>query len=223
MHFDILIEDVSGKKVLEILVPRIIGENNTFTIHAYKGIGRLPTNLRKNSDPQKRILLNLLPRLLQSYGNAYAKYPQEFNATVIVVCDLDKKCLKEFRKELYAALAACIPQPKCIFCIAIEEGEAWFLGDRAAIKAAYPEVKINVLDRYINDSICNTWEFLADTLYPGGASVLKDLGWQAIGELKSQWATDISPHMDVENNASPSFCYFRDKLRTVALDRITST
>jgi hypothetical protein len=27
------------------------------------------------------------------------------------------------------------------------------------------------------------------------------------------WAARISPLMDIDNNKSPSFCYFRDKLR----------
>jgi hypothetical protein len=39
MHFEILIEDISGKTALEILVPKIIDvEQHTFRIHAYKGM-----------------------------------------------------------------------------------------------------------------------------------------------------------------------------------------
>ena len=46
MHFEILVEDVSGKTTLEILVPKIINpEQHTFNIHAYKGIGHIPKNL----------------------------------------------------------------------------------------------------------------------------------------------------------------------------------
>jgi len=38
MHFEILVEDISGKTALEILVPKIINtEQHTFKIHAYKG------------------------------------------------------------------------------------------------------------------------------------------------------------------------------------------
>ena len=36
-------------------------------------------------------------------------------------------------------------------------------------------------------------------------------GWQAVGAEKSQWAEKITPHMDVTNNASPSFDVFPDK------------
>lgn len=43
-------------------------------------------------------------------------------------------------------------------------------------------------------------------------------GWQAIGAEKSQWAEKITPHMDVNNNASPSFGYFREKVMELAGD-----
>jgi hypothetical protein len=216
MHFEILIEDNSGKVALEGLVPRIIGDGHTYRIHAYKGIGRIPKNLRGTTDPQKRILLDRLPKILRAYGTTHASYPRNYPAAVIVICDLDDKCLKAFRQELLALLEACDPRPNTAFCIAVEEGEAWFLGDIPAIKKAYPKAKDAVLNAYINDSICGTWERLAEMLYPGGAQTLVANGWQAIGEQKSIWAIRIVPHMDIENNKSPSFCYFRQKLRKLA-------
>lgn len=212
MHFEILVEDQSGKKALAILVPKIIGPGHTFNIHPYKGIGRIPKNLGANQNTSKRILLDQLPRLLQGYGNAFANYPANYPAAVILVCDLDDKCLKDFRQELLNILSACNPQPSVRFCIAIEEGEAWFLGDIAAIKAAYPKAKGTILNAYVNDSICGTWERLADAVYNGGSVALSAKGWQAIGAEKSHWSERISPHMDVAANDSPSFIYFRDSL-----------
>ena len=136
MHFEILVEDTSGKKALDILVPKIIGDEHTFKVHSYKGVGRIPKDLRGNSDASKRILLNNLPRLLRGYGNTFANYPTDYSAAVILVCDLDDKCLKLFRTELLGILDACNPKPEARFCFAIEEGEAWFLGDIAAVKTA---------------------------------------------------------------------------------------
>jgi hypothetical protein len=107
----------------------------------------------------------------------------------------------------------CNPKPKTQFCIAIEEGEAWYLGDLAAVREAYPRAKESVLKGYTNDSICGTWEKLADAVFSGGKEKLSKQGWQAIGLEKTNWANNIAPHMDVDNNLSPSFCYFRDKLR----------
>lgn len=212
MHFEILVEDVSGKKALEILVPKIIEPPHTFNVHSYKGIGRIPKNLRNASDPRKRILLDNLPKLLQGYGRTFAGYSTDYHAAVILVCDLDDKCLKDFRQELYNILQACNPKPKTRFCIAIEEGEAWFLGDLNAIRKAYPRAKDGVLKRYKNDSICGTWETLADAVFPGGAKALSSRGWQAVGAEKSKWADRIAPLVDIDDNRSPSFRYFRDKL-----------
>ena len=132
---------------------------------------------------------------------------------MILVCDLDDRCLKVFREELFTILNTCNPKPETRFCIAIEEGEAWLLGDIPAIKVAYPNAKDNVLNCYTNDSICGTWELLADAVFQGGANRLGDAGWRSVGREKSAWAERIAPHMNVETNTSPSFCYFRQKIR----------
>jgi hypothetical protein len=216
VHFEILVEDRSGKKALDILVPKIIGVEHTFNIHSYKGIGRIPKNLGANGNASKRILLDQLPRLLQGYGNAFANYPEDCPAAVILVCDLDDKCLKAFRQELFDILNACNPQPETRFCIAIEEGEAWFLGDIPAVISAYPRARGAILNAYVNDSICGTWEHLADAVYDGGSTVLSSNGWQAIGAEKYHWSEKISPHMNVATNASPGFVYFRQKLIELA-------
>ncbi|MBL8024918.1 MAG: hypothetical protein JNL74_00825 [Fibrobacteres bacterium] len=211
MHFDLLVEDKSGKKSLDILLPRIIGTEHTYKVIAYKGVGRIPRNMKNPEDASKRILLENLPKLLRGYGKTYAGYGK-YKAAVIVVCDLDKKCLRAFKKELIKIHDACVPKPLARFCFAIEEGEAWFLGDINAIEKAYPDYDGKIISSYVNDSICDTWELLADAIYPGGARKLKEMGWQTIGAEKSIWAEKIAPHMSLDKNKSPSFCYFRNKL-----------
>ena len=220
MHFEVLVEDQSGKKALDVLIPKIIGEQHTFKVHSYEGIGHLPENINKASNAKHRHLLNQLPKLLRGYGKTFSGYPDSYPAAVVLVCDLDDKCLKALRRELFDVLNSCKPQPETRFCIAIEEGEAWFLGDLVAIKAAYPKAKDDVLNGYINDSICGTWELLANAIYPGGSNGLKNKGWQEIGRQKSIWSEKITPHMTVENNVSPSFCYFRGKVRELAATAI---
>jgi hypothetical protein len=167
MHFEILVEDQSGKKALEVLVPKLIGNAHTFVVHPYKGIGRVPTNMRDPRDASKRILMDNLPKLLKGYGRTQAGR-RTFSEVVILVCDLDEKCLREFLVELNGVLNRCDPKPETRFCIAIEESEAWFLGDVEAVKEAYPRASDEVFSSYINDSICGTWERLADAVYPGG-------------------------------------------------------
>ena len=213
MHFEVLVEDQSGKHALGILIPKIIGEQHTFRVIEYRGIGHIPKNLKSSTDASKRILLDQLIRLLRGYGRTFASYPENYPAAVIVVCDLDDKCLKVFRQELFTVLNACNPRPETRFCIAIEEGEAWLLGDIPAIKTAYPNARDNVLNGYTNDAICGTWELLADAISQGGATGLERKGWRAVGREKSIWAANIAPNMDVKNNKSPSFCYFRQKIQ----------
>jgi hypothetical protein len=208
MHFEILVEDRSGKIALDILIPKIIGDNHTFRVTPFKGIGHIPKSMTSAKNVSNRMLLNNLPKLLKAYGKSLQGY-----GVVFVVCDLDDKCLKNFRVELLSILDNCNPQPETRFCIAVEEVEAWFLGDITAIKQAYPKARDAVLRAYVNDSICGTWEQLADAVYKGGAQALAKLGGRAEGAEKSVWAENITPYMDVDNNLSPSFNYFLGKLR----------
>jgi len=64
MHFEILVEDQSGEKTLKVLMRKIIGNQHTYKIHSYRGIGHIPKNLQGHTDASKRILLDRLPNLL---------------------------------------------------------------------------------------------------------------------------------------------------------------
>ena len=216
MHFEVLVEDQSGGKALDILIPKIIGEQDTFKIRFYKGRGDIPKNLTDPVSAKNKLLLSNLPKLLRGYGRTFPIHSADAAATIILVCDLDDKCLKAFRTELFNVLNSCSPKPQTRFCFAIEEGEAWLLGDIPAIEKAYPKAKKGVLNGYVNDSICGTWEVLANAVFAGGAAKLKNGGYQATGREKYLWAEKITPHMNIDANKSPSFCYFRDTIRALA-------
>lgn len=141
MHFEILVEDQSGKKALDILVPKIIGNDHTFKVRPYKGIGRIPKNLGAKGDASKRILLDQLPRLLRGYGNAFANYPANYPAAVILVCDLDDKCLKAFRQELFNILNACRSR-KAGFALPLKRVRLGFLATSRLSKPLIQEQKI---------------------------------------------------------------------------------
>lgn len=204
-HLEILIEDISGKTALENILRKFIPEDVTFNIIAYRGIGHLPSGLRTTQDPKKRILLEQLPRLISGYGKAFSSDPEEYRRHVVVVCDLDNRDRLQFAKELEELRQHCRPAPSTIFVMAIEEGEAWLLGDSVAVLEAYPKCKQAELISYVPDSICGTWEKLADAVVPGGARNLKTLGFRAIGAAKSEWAANIAPRIVLERNVSPSF------------------
>ena len=210
MHIEVLVEDSSGARAIEILLPRIIGDfdaAHTWRIHSYRGIGRLPAGLTTHSDPAKRALLDQLPRLLTGYGRTPGI------DAVLVVIDSDRRDCRQFLGELQTLLGRCRPAPKTMFRLAIEEMEAWYLGDRPALLSAYPRVKTEALARYQQDSVCGTWELMADAVHPGGSTRVKSAGWPLPGHIKHEWAKQIAPQMNVEQNQSPSFCKFRDGLR----------
>jgi len=208
MHFEILVEDASGESLLSSLLPRILGamgEPHTWRTHPYRGIGRLPRDLSGKTDPWKRVLLNRLPKILAGYGMSLRGQ----DASVVVVVDLDDRDCIAFKRELLQVLEGCHPRPGCLFRIAIEEMEAWLLGDPDAVAGAFPRAKRSVLSSYVQDSICGTWEKLADAVFPGGAAKLSADGYPRIGEEKCKWASQIGPRQDVESNRSPSFQFFR--------------
>ena len=130
--------------------------------------------------------------------------------------DLDDKNCQFFKQDLLQILHDCNPSPTALFKIAIEEIEAWLLGDTEAVKAAYPRAKGPVLNRYEPDSICGTWEVLADAVYPGGAARLKKLGYPEVGRIKCEWAERITPHIELDRNRSKSFQVFRDGVLRLA-------
>jgi hypothetical protein len=210
MHIEVLVEDSSGAKLLEFLLPRLWGVNgepHTWRVISYKGVGRIPKNLVGKPDPSKRILLDQLPRLLRGYAKTSGV------DAIVVVMDADKRPCKAFLKELLALAASCAPQTATLFRLAIEELEAWYFGDQQALRKAYPRAKKDVLNAYVQDSICDTWERLADAIHPGGSIAIKKAHWPLPGQIKHQWAENIGPYMTLDGNASPSFGKLRDGLR----------
>lgn len=203
MHFEVLVEDSSGAKVVAALLPQVLGayaDPHTWRIKAYKGMGRVPRGLKSSADPAKRILLDRLPRILRGYS----KTPGI--DAVVVVLDSDRRDCVEFLRELKGIVEPGTPET--LFRLAIEEIEAWYLGDREAILAAYPNAKREPLDRYRQDSVCGTWELLADAIHPGGAARIVKAGWPVTGQVKHEWAERIAPHLRADRNRSPSLCKF---------------
>lgn len=216
MHFEVLTEDQSGGIAVDILLKRILGEKgdkHSWKVIPYKGAGRIRRDLYRVPDPRKQGLLDQLPQRLRGYGCSLGA-----GSAVVVVVDLDRRNCLEFKRELVDILNSCDPRPMALFRIAIEETEAWLLGDHEAIKAAYPRAKSSVLDKYEQDSICGTWEVLADAVHPGGSADLKQKGYPEAGAAKCEWAGKIAPRMVLERNRSPSFCAFVEGVRRLATE-----
>jgi Domain of unknown function (DUF4276) len=221
VHIEFLVEDSSGRTLLEPLIPKILGEYehpHTWRLHAYRGVGKIPPKLSAAGSPSARILLDQLPRLLNGYGRTTGI------DAVVVVLDSDRRDCKTLLSELHQLRAQCAHAPQCtLFRLAIEEMEAWYFGDRTALLEAFPSAKQEVLKRYQQDKICGTWELLADAIYPGGVKAIKEVGWPLPGQVKHEWAERIGPLLEPERNVSPSFQKLRSGLQRLVAAHAAST
>lgn len=205
MHFEFLSEDKSGAIMLEKILPRIFSsiQDVTFRIHPFKGIGRIPKDLKATGNPSHRVLLSQLPRHLEGY----LRVPGI--DAVVVVLDADDRPIRSFESELNQLAIEKGADGMAIFCLAVEDMEAWLLGDIKAVLKAYPKARRKILDQYRQDSICGTWEVLADAIHPGGSISLAKQPYPIVGRAKCEWAENIAVHFTFDNNQSMSFRKFR--------------
>lgn len=212
MHFQFLIEDQSSATLIEILMQKISIENEgiTFDCKAFKGLGGF-TKKNTVKETKSGKLLNDLATYLRGFNRSL----QGISAAIIVVVDNDTRNTESFIVELNRIAQQNAISVDCVFCVAVEEVEAWLLGDETAILAAYPAAKLQPLHAYVQDSICGTWEVLADVVYPGGFLKLKKdcPTYIEIGKFKSECAQKIGIHMNIAHNNSPSFNYFLSEIR----------
>lgn len=207
VHFQYLIEDQSGAELIYILMEKVksVYPDITYDCKGFRGMGGFT---KRNTVKETRTgkLLNDLATYLRGFNRSLQGIP----SVIMVVVDNDDHDVEEFRRELESVAVQNLITIDHVFCIAVEEIEAWLLGDEQAILRAYPNAKLPVLHSYVQDSICGTWEVLADVIRQGGiAKIRKDrLSYMEIGRLKAEWAKKIGTYMDLNANNSPSFQYF---------------
>ena len=146
---------------------------------------------------------------LDGYNKSFKKQTN-YPVAVFVILDNDDNNPSELRQQLEGIAQKKQVTIDHVFCLAIEEIEAWLLGDETALFTAYPKAKRNVYQTYRQDSICGTWEKLADVVYPGGRQQLKkdNPSSEGIGKTKVEWAVNIGKEMEIKRNVSPSFNFF---------------
>jgi hypothetical protein len=193
MHFEVLVEEISAAKALNNILPKIITKKHTFRIMHYHG---------------KKDMLKNLPVALRGYSKWI---PPDYK--IIILMDQDKDDCIEL-KALLEQLAnnanlktksSALPGEDFMVLnrIAVEELEAWLLGDTDALRTAYPKVSrtFERTAKYRNpDTISGTWEALE--------RLLQHSGYFKTGLRKSECATAISMHMQPLNNRSRSFHVF---------------
>lgn len=216
MHLEFHVEDQSTKNFVEIILPRIINItliDDVKYIH-YKGVGKLPAKSTVGDKPNYSKLLEVFPNIIRDHNHMI-----DSNYFLIFICDLDENNQEEFMKPINAIVQYYPNAAKSIFILAIQELEAWLLGDVKTLRNHYLKAAtVTALDHYDpkTEAQFGKWEFLADAIHMGGSESLRSDGYQAIGKAKSDWVKKIAPHLDLENNSSPSFIEFRDRLRQIA-------
>lgn len=201
MHLELLVEEPSAAAALQNLVPRIVGDTVSYRIINFQG---------------KPDLLAHLPQRLQGYA---PWLPADYR--IVVLIDEDREDCLVLKERLEAAaqqaglFTKSTPTPEGLFQVinrlAIEELEAWFLGDVEAICRVYPRVPVTLASRRpfrdpdaILGGTCEALE-----------RVLQKAGYFKTGLAKIQAAREISQYMDPDRNRSKSFQVFRDTLRSL--------
>jgi hypothetical protein len=196
---EFLVEEASMDEALRALLPTILGAID-FEVRRFQG----------RSD-----LLQSLPDRLRGYA---AWLPASWR--IVVVVDRDDDSCEKLKRQLddvahESGLAVRRPGGapwQIVNRLAIEELEAWFFGDWAAVRAAYPRVPATIPSKQpyrAPDAIRGgTWEAFE--------RVLQQAGYFAGGLRKIEAAREVARHMAAARNRSPSFGKLREILVELA-------
>lgn len=196
---EVLVEEPSMEAALRVLLPRFLGDV-AFDVYPHAS---------------KQQLLARLPARLRSYARWI---PPTWRIVVIVDRDDDdchelKLRIEKMIKTAGLASRTSGKRPWVVVTrIAIEELEAWYFGDWAAVQAAYPRVPATIPQRAryrAPDAIGGgTWETFE--------RLLQAAGYFEGGLRKIEAARAVSEHMAPERNRSPSFVALRSALEELS-------
>lgn len=136
MHLEFFVEEESAERLLQGLLPKVLGKSDSFSAHVFQG---------------KPDLLDKLPARLKGYQTWI---PSDWR--IVVLVDEDRQDCRKLKDKLErAALGAGFStksppgrggQFTVLNRIVVEEIEAWYFGDVQALAKAYPGVP-TTLDR----------------------------------------------------------------------------
>lgn len=200
-HVEVLVEEPSMAAALEAILPKLLG-GASFAVRVYQG---------------KTDLLAKLPSRLTAYARSMVG-----GMRIVVIVDRDADDCRRLKAKLEqmaeraglrtrrAARGGADPGAWVMLTlVAIEELEAWYFGDWAAVRSAFPGAPATVPDQAPYRD--------PDAIQGGTAEalerVLRRAGYFEGGLAKIQAAREIAPRMDPAVNRSRSFQVFRDALQ----------
>jgi 2'-5' RNA ligase len=193
MYIDFFLEEYSAKAMLEVLLPKILPLTVNWEIRDFRG---------------KQQLLQKIPLLLKSYASWLPS-----NHHIVILIDRDQEDCHQLKAQLEAIAAGAGLTSKSTITsgsfqvlnrIAIEELEAWFLGDIEAICTAYPGVPISLAQQARFRDPDNIKGGTAEAL----EQILQNARHHLGGLEKARAAREIAAHMEPSRNRSASFQAF---------------
>ncbi len=195
-HLELLVEEPSMEAFLRQLLPRVLPQGRSFSVHPHQG---------------KSDLLGKLEARLKSYANWL---PADWRVIVIVDQDEDDCRVLKQRLEAISAHAGLETRARArslgrldwrlVNRIAVEELEAWYFGDWDAVRAAYPRVAAHAArHRALRDPDAvtgGTWEVFE--------RIMQRHGYFKAGLPKIEVARAIGARMEPGRNRSRSFDVF---------------
>jgi hypothetical protein len=192
-HLELLVEEPSMEAFLRVSLPRLLPQDRTFEVHPFQG---------------KNDLLGKLEQRLRGYA---AWLPANWRVVVVVDRDDDDCHVLKDQLEAMARRAGLRTRTpagdapwQLVNRIAIEELEAWYFGDWAAVRAAFPRVSASVPRRQgfrDPDAIAGgTWEAFE--------RVMQAHGYFEGGLTKIDTARAIGRSVDPARSTSRSFRAF---------------
>ncbi|AAM72145.1 MAG TPA: DUF4276 domain-containing protein [Chlorobaculum sp.] len=189
-----LVEEPSMEEALRHLLPKIIGNRAGWKVINMGSKGRL---------------MKELPNRLRGYKQRMDKGEK---IKIIVLIDRDNDNCHDLKRQLEDMARKAGLQTKTaagtggaafqvVNRIAIEELEAWFMGDTAALQCAFTSLRgVRFPNSFNNPDNDGTWERLHH--------FLKQNGIYRKSYPKIDAARTIAKHMDPGRNRSRSFQYF---------------
>jgi hypothetical protein len=200
MTIHVLVEGPSEKAFIDRWASRLI-KSESVTVHPHEGKGSLPADTSAPPPRDRRGLLEQLPAKLRGYAQA----PDAADKHIVVLVDADDDDPQELSAKIEAMAKAVAPALRVTVRLAIEETEAFYLGDLKALETAYPDADLARARAYQPDSVCGTWELFGRIIGDGGGN-------------KVDWAETMGPHLTTQaaRSRSPSFQGLIDGLTSSA-------
>jgi hypothetical protein len=208
MKVHILVEGKSDKAFLDGWVNRAF-RGHIFKVHPHQGKGTLPPNPSAPPLPKHQGLLDQLPAKLR----AFAQVASSDDIAVLVLVDADNENCITLKRDLVQISGSQAPGLNVLFRIAVEESEAFYLGDLRALRLAFPQADMARAQAYQPDSICGTAELFG--------VIVDDASMN-----KVSWGERMGQHMSTQamQNRSPSFrCLHAGLLKLVNAPPVSPT